>query len=87
MTKASYGLRSLMTNSPESWHSWKKRVLLVILCLRTPVYLTGHKGTPCLVHILDGGDQSVFSLVMKPSSQDTEQDERANNTTDRDKEK
>ena len=34
MTKAPYGLRLHVTNSPENWHGWTKRLLGI------PVYLT-----------------------------------------------
>lgn len=44
MTKAPYGLGPLITDSPESWHSQMKRVLLVT---QNPVYLVTkmHTGT------------------------------------------
>ena len=38
-----YELTPLMTNSPESWQNWTKRVWFVTLCFRTSFYLTGHK--------------------------------------------
>ena len=41
-TKARYGLGPLMTNSPESWHGWTKRLLLVT-CLGIAVYSTDYQ--------------------------------------------
>ena len=43
MTKVPYGLGPLMTNSPESWHSQTKKVLLMTSRLGTPLNLTGHQ--------------------------------------------
>lgn len=45
MTKASYGLGPLMTDSPDSWYSWMKSLLLVTSCLRSPVYLANKMHT------------------------------------------
>lgn len=43
MTKASYGLGSLMTNSSKSWHGQTKSMQFLT---STPCYSTGHQMHP-----------------------------------------
>ena len=56
MTKAPYGLRPLLTNSPESQYNWTKRVHL-----GTQVYLTGSQNASQYVYPPGGRDQKRYS--------------------------
>lgn len=70
MTKASYGPGPLMTNSFDIWHSQTKGLLeaqpiwLSIRC--TPVHASSGLQRP----------ERIFSLIIKLSFQDIEQDDR-----------
>lgn len=65
-----------LTNSPESWHSGTKRMLLVPLCLRFSAYWAGCQieGITCIFWLVEARE-SILKLVKNPSSQDLEQDE------------
>lgn len=69
-TKGPYGPGSFITNSPESWHSWIKRILLLVsislLCCMPDA--RGH------IHFPTDRHQRMFSLVTNPNSYDLAQD-------------
>lgn len=74
-TKAPYRLGPLMTNFPESWYSQTKRMLLVILSWNLCLF---HWPPDAYQHVPSRWQrpERIFSLIIKPSSQDTEHDEK-----------